>query len=86
MDPYFWLTHHIHKIFENRQKNKVLLFNESFKLKLFVFIYLFKIVRRDFAQLLIEAQDQDVEVERSLDKIELDKLNLEKRMSFDVKI
>ena len=47
---------------------------------------MFKIVRRDFAQLLIEAQDQDVEVEKSLQKIELEKLNLEKRMSFDVKI
>lgn len=62
-DPYFWLTHHIHKIFENRQKNKI--------------------VRRDFAQLLIESQDDYVEVETSCDKIQVDKMSFEKKMSFD---
>jgi cytochrome P450 len=63
VDPYFWLTHNIHKLFATRQANKV--------------------ERRDFFQLLIEARDENVEVENDLEKVEIDKHSFEKKMSFE---
>ncbi len=45
---------------------------------------LFKIVRRDFTQLLIDAQTESYQETRDTESINLNKLRIEKKMSFEV--
>lgn len=43
-----------------------------------------KIVRRDFTQLLIDAQTENYQETRDTESINLNKLRIEKKMSFEV--
>jgi hypothetical protein len=84
IDPLFWLTQNIDRIVESRQENNVNCQNINIiKRTCFTQCNFNKVTRRDFTQLLIEAESEYYK-ENNSNKIDLNKIRVEKKMSLDV--
>lgn len=90
VDPLFWLTQHIGKIIDERKQNNVSLFRFFFlilRFRFFLYHRVFlKINKKDFIQLLTEAQIDDKDDLKKKEKIELSKFRLDRQMSSEVKL
>ena len=61
------------------------IYTQDVTLLYLLFFGWFKVERRDYFQLLIEARGDNVEIENEFEKVEVEKHNFEKKMSFEVK-